>query len=652
MALLWGPLGVLIYLLLSQTISDPLVRLALSCAGTYTLTTLLYFGTAVLRVEWLFGVSLLGATVTAIWLWRRLNRTARISLPRIDSVLLAIVAGSLVTTIAYSPKLPLQPSGDRAAIVYPDQLYHVGLEYELSRHVPPSQASIRGGTPERAYHMFAHLTVMLISRFTGQQDMFRAHAVYHYATMTTLICLTLYGIGFLLTNSRTGGYACAFLPFLFSIALRPILPNNIGYFYFTLLPQASSTVYPTMWTSPQMYSGATAMFGVLLGVAAIVRVSRTGRTGYVLPILCGLMTASLLRFRVHCWLTALPAFLVLVAWMWYRSRHIAWLISAVVAVGVSVLLYAEMSLPVYMRGTTEIHLALNRVSQIPFYQIWPGSLLCQRVLHYFLSGTLYNWAWHIACLTGFAIWDIIGIPLFLVVVLVPSILKRHQVLHYYLFTIGVLLLSMLLAACLTMGYDDYSVPGQLLYHFGWYTLPLGGVAVAWMISHVQRRFKHAWVLWLVIAVISGVTSFKTAHKALPGLNNSLGMITPAAWDGFHYLKDWTSDDAVVLSSSPWDRALFMVSGLSGRSAYQEGGPNPVNAQALRLNPSDNRPLILGEMGAAHAAGDRAKLCSILAGTPITYVLEQAANPLMPDLPCLQRLWTGRDGVTSVWHVRR
>ena len=652
MALLWGPLGLLIYVLLSRTISDPLVRLALSCAGTYTLTTLLYFGTAVLRVEWLFGASLLGATVTAILLWRRITKTARISLPRIDSVLLAIVAGSLVTTIAYSPTLPLQRSGDRGILEYPDQLYHVGLEYELSRHVPPSQASIRAGTPERAYHLFPHLTVMLISRFTGQQDMFRAHAVYFYATITTLICLTLYGIGFLLTNGRTGGYACAFLPFLFAIAMKPIIPNKIGYFYFTLLPQASSTVYPTLWTSPQMFSGVAAMFSVLLGVAAIVRVCRTGRNDYVLPILCGLMTASLLRFRVHCWLTAFPAFLVLAAWMWYRSRHMAWIISAGVTAVVSVLLYTEMSLSVYMRGTTEFHFALSSLSKIPFYQVWPGSLLCQKVLHYCFSGVLYNWAWHIACLTGFAILDIIGIPLLLVILLVPAIFKRHQVLNYYLFTIGLLLLSMLLAACWTMGYDQYSVPGQLLYHFGWYTLPLEGVGVAWLISKVQRRFRYAWVLWLVIAITSGVTSFTTARKALPGLNNSLGIITPAAWDGFRYLKDWTPDNAVVLSSSPWDRELFMVSGLSGRGGYQEGGPNPVNDQALRLNPTDNRVLILSQMGAAHAAGDRAKLCSVLTGTPITHVLERAANALMPDLPCLQKLWTARDGVTAVWRVRR
>jgi len=497
--------------------------------------------------------------------------------------------------------------------------------------------------------MFSHLTAMLISRFTGQREMLRVHGVYHYAAITVLICLALYGIGFLLTTSRTGAYACAFLPFLFAIAMPPIMPNGLGYFFFTVLPHATSTVFPTLWTSPQMYSGIAAMYGVLLGIAAIARMPQAQRGGYVLPVLSALMTATLLRFRIHCWLAALPVFLVFVLLMWYRSRRIVWLLSAVVSITVSALLYAEMSLPIYMHGTAELHLALNGLSALPFYKVWPFSSLTERLLQHLLSGTLLNWTWQVVCLAGFAVWDIIGIPLCMALVLVPAIMKRSQVLGYYLFTMGVILLSMVLATCLTMGYDHYSVPGQFLYHFGWYALPLGGVGVAWLVSCVERRTKHAWIFLTTIALISGIASAATPRRVLPSLAARI-LITAPAWDAFHYLKDWTPEDAVVLSSSPADRAMFLISGLGGRSAYLDAAGNSVDQQALRLNPRDNRSLMLDAMSVAHAAGDRATLCSLVTSTPITYILEQASNPLLSNLPCLHRLWTGRDGVTTVWLV--
>src|SRR5258708_13550323 len=168
--------------------------------------------------------------------------------------------------------------------------------------------------------MFPHLTAMLMARFTGQADLLRLHGVFHYAAITILICLALYGIGFLLTATTTGGYVCAFLPFLFAIAMRPILPNALGYFFFTVLPHATSTVFPTLGTSPQMYSGIAVMYAVLLGIAAMLLKPRAERGDYVLPVVSSLMVATLLRFRVHCWIATLPVFLVFVSVMWDRSE--------------------------------------------------------------------------------------------------------------------------------------------------------------------------------------------------------------------------------------------------------------------------------------------------------------------------------------------
>src|SRR5260370_34938721 len=93
---LWGPLGALLYVVLRRSVEDPTVRLALSFAGSYSLTTLLYFAVAVTGAAWLFGVALLGASAAAIWLRRPLQKTKTIALPPRDPVLLKTSAASLL----------------------------------------------------------------------------------------------------------------------------------------------------------------------------------------------------------------------------------------------------------------------------------------------------------------------------------------------------------------------------------------------------------------------------------------------------------------------------------------------------------------------------------------------------------------------------
>jgi len=379
----------------------------------------------------------------------------------------------------------------------------------------------------------------------------------------------------------------------------------------------------------------------------MIRQPGRGRGAFILAVAAGLMVASLLRFRVHCWLVTLPVFLLLGLILWYRSRQVTWLVSGATAIVASGLLYAEMSLPVYMPGTTELHFGFNGLSNVPFYRVWPLSADLDGMLHHWLSGAWLKWTWQVVCLAGFAVWDILGIPLCLVLALVPLVMKRSRAMTYYWFTIGILLLSWLFATCLTMGYDGYSVPGQLLYHLGWYALPLEGIGIAWLVSYLQRRTKYASMIVAAFAVICAIASGMTQRRHLPGPTATGMPITPAAWAAFHYLKEQTPEEAVVLSSSPLDRAVFAVSGLGGRSAYLEAPGNPVDAQALKLNPGDNRSQKLAAM---ETAQDATGVCSVLTGTPITHILEQASSRLMPNLPCLKRLWTARDGVTTVWQV--
>ena len=155
------------------------------------------------------------------------------------------------------------------------------------------------------------------------------------------------------------------------------------------------------------------------------------------------------------------------------------------------------------------------------------------------------------------------------------------------------------------------------------------------------------MLCIGIATICGIASAWTQRQFAPSVVGPDSVITASAWDAFHYLKESTPESAVVHSSSPWDRKMAFVSGLGGRSGYLDMAPNPMDDQASRLNPSDNRPLMLAEMA---AAGDPVTVCGVVTRTPITHILEEASNPLMPNLPCLQRLWTGSDGRTVVWRV--
>jgi hypothetical protein len=66
-----------------------------------------------------------------------------------------------------------------------------------------------------------HLTTILVDRYTGHPDMFRAHLVYHYTVIQILMCLLLYGIGKTLTGSPAAGYCT--LPLMYVAVAAPNL---------------------------------------------------------------------------------------------------------------------------------------------------------------------------------------------------------------------------------------------------------------------------------------------------------------------------------------------------------------------------------------------------------------------------------------------
>src|SRR5437867_27792 len=158
-------LPIWLYVLLRNEVPERIIRIAFSAGSSYALTTLFYFGAATLHCSWLFYFAQIAAVAGLIFYAIKnkaiVTKNLR-SFRYFDWVLAALVAASMVANI------PAQSAWRRDAqaggMIFdgaPDQLFHVGLAYELSRHIPPRQAIARGGSPERAYHNFEHLTTML-----------------------------------------------------------------------------------------------------------------------------------------------------------------------------------------------------------------------------------------------------------------------------------------------------------------------------------------------------------------------------------------------------------------------------------------------------------------------------------------------------------
>ncbi len=62
---------------------------------------------------------------------------------RLNPTLALIVVGSLITCIKYNTYLHEQPDGSALLATYHDNTGHAGYAYELMRHIPPLQSTIR-----------------------------------------------------------------------------------------------------------------------------------------------------------------------------------------------------------------------------------------------------------------------------------------------------------------------------------------------------------------------------------------------------------------------------------------------------------------------------------------------------------------------------
>src|SRR5437773_2057400 len=99
---LWLPLGGWLYLSLRNELPDRTIRIAISAAGSYALTTLFYFAAATLHCNWFFyateTVAMAGLIYYAIKNRRTLVPQTK-CFRRFDWVLAVLVAASMVASI-------------------------------------------------------------------------------------------------------------------------------------------------------------------------------------------------------------------------------------------------------------------------------------------------------------------------------------------------------------------------------------------------------------------------------------------------------------------------------------------------------------------------------------------------------------------------
>ena len=659
---LWIPLGGWLYVLLRNEVPDRISRIAFSAGSSYALTTLFYFGAATLHCSWLFYFAQIAAVAGLIFYAIKnkaiVTKDLR-SFSHFDWVLAALVAASMVANI------PAQSAWRRDAqtggMIFdgaPDQLYHAGLSYELSRHIPPRQAIIRGGSPERAYHNFEHLTTMLIDRYTGQSDMLRTQLVYHYAVIQVLMCLLLYGIGKTLAASRIAGYCTLALmyvvvppaPNLWPVAVSEYLPVN-PVCYFTVFPHLSSGLDPVALAAPQMYSGLVVLYAGMLGLLLFLERGKLGFRAPVLILAAALTLAATTRFRIHIALAVLPAFLLITLHLWRKKHQSVFLLAGCGAAVVAGLLYLETRTPVYLQSSG-VHFGLNAL--LPF---WPfASVVHDWITRAISQPDATNWAWQATNFLMFSLLNVIGIPLLAATAVYLTSKRSRRVFGRFNFLIfSAVATSIGFALSLKAG-NDTSFGEVILPHTRWYLFPFAGVALWRVGQFFDKRFHLPAVAWISLASAALVAGLLYRIGGPPSpltllCRQGIVAIKAQEWPAFVYLREHTPPDSVILTNRYWNTYNFVVSGLTGRAAYLEAhGNNPVEELALRLNPRDDRAAIIK---ALWSAGSDDWFCSLLRSTPITHVLEFANDPLPAHPPsCLTRLWENQEHTVIVWQVIR
>lgn len=580
---LWGPFAAILYIWLQPAVPDRGERLALSLTGSYAAAALLYFALSVFRAGWLFPWVQIAAiaSLATIRSWRK-QLIARFENWRdwkCDWWLAALVVATLLVSVRYRVAFDFAPAdGTRHFRLYHDQTYHTALAYELQRHVPPLQQPTQAGIPDRAYHLFPHVSTLLLAQYAGQKDLLHVQTTWSFVVMTVLICLCLYHLVRNVAASNSAGYFAVALLFILSIPFPPLITNPLGYFYFSLYPHATSLLEPVVMTTPQMYSGLVVFFGIMLGLAICDRSlaqatdrRTTSQPNAVCPpneiwrtlALLGVMTGALLRFRAHIFLPFAPYFGLAGIWLAWRGRDWRLIAGVGLAVIISVALLFEMRQPIYQAGTAQFTLGYNNLTwpgtgaqPNPAFQwwwlYWPGAKSCfQFICGMFSQGTAM-WTWHLACIFGFVLFQVVGLPLAVAAIFYfvkPSSWGRSPLLNFLI--AWMVLFSILGAMVLNFKGESYSLAGQMLLNICWYLFPLLPLTVWTAHQFVSRRINlnHGHLANVAIGALAVAMAYQSlrAPSSLESLCHNMGFtLTVDEWEALRFLRDNTPDEAVIL----------------------------------------------------------------------------------------------------------
>jgi hypothetical protein len=665
--LLWLPVGMFLFATLRGECSDMIETLTFSAVGSLALSTALSFLTDACAVWWPLAKS-------AVWVIRALllvgaciilARQMR-SLPGIwkerfrarpDWTLVALLVGSLCATARY--QRPFEAAGQprQRYVLDGDQTYFTALAYELQRGSPPQDCPIRAGVPERAYHQLPHLTLALLGEAAGQSDLLRLHLTVFYSVLVVTLAAVIFCAGCALGGSRAAGLAAVWLLFIGAIPTPPLLPHPFHLFYFTVLPQCSSSVEPTLLTSPQMFCGLTVGWGALLGLLRVQHSVLEGKSCRRLSVLTALLAALTLRFRVQCFIVLAP--LVCLTFLLLAVRHRRWSLCAAGAVLALVTgaELAEMRLPSYLPNTDQVVFGYNPLATAwPYFKDWPGSDAVQQYLSS-LSGDPHGWLWQVANLSMFCLLNMLGIPLLAMLLVFVCGAWRTARGRADLWILAALCILIECAAMLVSSrYDTYSVGGQVPLHIGWYLLPFGAVGL-WRVMQGLMRLASCprgvascffWALTVVVVSWQMIRGPAFPQRVVRSRGFEFTTDLAAVWD---YCRVKLPSSAVVMCAwLPPNTATW--SGIGGRRAYLDYVPVSVLLDSL-LPPQDsarNRETLIRQVYLSDKPADVARL---LRSTPVTHLIELGRFSLRTHPADLLRLaWESPHGEAKIWEIVR
>ena len=666
--ILWFPPAFLIYRWIRCSCVDSIEALTLAAAGSFSVMTAVnsFFNT--LAVWWppaglLWPATIAGcvcsaaaiAVRSALRVWNNAGTSS--DQRQLPWLLIFLIIGSLAVTARYERAWSTEEDGKSLRFVLNgDQTYFAAVAHELQRSNPPEQHPTRAGVPERAYHHFPHLTLAIAGVVSGQSDLLRLSLVVIYPMLVAMQVLLAYCIARCLGGANAGALAGGII-FIAAVPMEPWISTQ-PFFYFTLFPHATSTIEPTLLTSPQALYGLIPGMAAILGLLISLRETTDAASATRVSALTIVLVALTIKFRVHCFLVLAPTvfgFLVLNAWC--RRR---WLLLAPLGLGAIVigLQLAEMRLPSYLSQSQSVSLGFNDILQVSsFYSEWPGSLIFKDiVLNVFgpsLSGEI---VWSFGCLCCFCILNMIGLPMVLAAAAtIRTCFMTPGMKHCGFIPLVIFCGTVSSSLLVRSGYDSYSVGGQIPFHLGWYLFPWSAAGLSIALSWLSNRLEiiHRWRLSLGVVIACSFVVWQIVRGPGPierkNFSESL-VVSPDDIAALAFVRTRTPKDAVVLTAllQP-NYALW--SGIGGRRTYLDYIPAG-KALDPALPPNGQVDFRIRVIQRLQATTREDEFAAILRETQVTHIIEMVARPLqIHPLSMLRQCWDSPRGSIRIWEVR-